>query len=209
MSQTALGWLEDGEMNITLVPVSDTSDILPRYRGTAVGDLLAYHNLGAPHRRHVEAELLIGMCMDHRLQLRIPSNFAYTLRCAGANLGMLEFDVSFAIALGCVRTVCLIGHDGCRMVDVASKRAAFVSGLVENAGWDRRSAEEHFDEHASRYEIGESVEFMHFEARRVRATYSDIIVAPLSYSTCDGKLYQILEGDRNSETQRQNELSQM
>ena len=194
-------------MNLTLAPVNDESDILPVYRGAPVGDLLAYHNIGIPHRRYSEPDSLIGMCMDHRLQLRIPSNFAYVLRCVGANLGMLEFDVSFAIAVGGVRSVCLIGHDGCRMVDVASKREAFVSGLVENVGWDRQRAEEHFDEHASRYEIGESVEFMRAEARRVRATYSDIIVAPLSYNTCDGKLYQVIEDERSSKTKRQNEMS--
>ena len=187
-------------MNLTLVPVNDESDILPVYRGTAVGDLLAYHNLGAPHRRHTEAELLIGICMDHRLQLRIPPNFAYMLRCAGANLGMLEFDVPFAIAVGGVRSVCLIGHDGCRMVGVASKREAFVSGLVDNVGWDRHRAEEHFARHASRYGFQDVVEFVWCEAKRLRDTYAGITVAPLVYSPGHRSLCQIADSRKSIAT---------
>lgn len=178
---------------LALVPVGGASDIFPEYHGTAVGELLAYHNLGAPHRSHTEADVLIGMCMDHRLHLRIPANFAYVLRCAGANLGMLEFDVSFAIAVSGVRSVCLIGHDGCRMVDVASKRKAFVSGLVDNAGWDRNRAEKHFAEHASRYALEDVVEFVWYETMRLRDTYTGITVAPLVYSPEDGSLCQITD----------------
>ena len=187
-------------MNLTLVPVNDESDILPEYRGTAVGDLLAYHNLGAPHRHHIEPELLIGTCMDHRLQLRIPSNLAFVLRCAGANLGMLEFDVSFAIAVGGVRSVCLIGHDGCRMIDVASKREAFVSGLVDNLGWDREKAEEHFDAYSARYGFGDVADFVWLEAQRLREMYAGITVAPLAYSLGDRSVCQIAEAGQSTPT---------
>lgn len=184
-------------MNLTLVPINDESDILPVYRGTAVGDLLAYHNLGAPHRHHIEPELLIGMCMDYRLQIRIPSNFAFVLRCAGANLGMLEFDVSFAIAVGGVRSVCLIGHDGCRMVDVVSKREAFVSGLIDNVAWDREKAEEHFDAYSARYGFGDVADFVWLEAQRLRGMYAGISVAPLVYSLGDGSVCQMAEAGQS------------
>ncbi|MCH7993058.1 MAG: carbonic anhydrase [Planctomycetes bacterium] len=180
-------------MEKSLIKMDTAADILPQYRGTPVADLLDYHNLGVQHRCYTDAELLIGMCMDHRLRLRIPSNFAYILRCAGANLAMLEFDVSFAIAVGGVRSVCLIGHDGCRMVDVASKREAFVSGLVDNVGWDRHRAEEHFEEHSSRYGIGDVASFVWLEAQRLRKAYAGISVAPLVFSLDDRRLYQITD----------------
>lgn len=180
-------------MEKSLIRLDTAAGILPQYRGTPVADLLDYHNLGVPHRCHTDAELLIGMCMDHRLRLRIPSNFAYILRCAGANLAMLEFDVSFAIAVGGVRSVCLIGHDGCRMVDVASKREAFVSGLVDNVGWGRHRAEEHFEEHSSRYGIGDVASFVWLEAQRLRKAYAGISVAPLVFSLDDRRLYQITD----------------
>lgn len=187
------------KVETTLVPVNHGKDILPEYRQTPIGDLLAYHNLGAPHRHHTEAELLIGMCMDHRMQLRIPTDFAFVLRCAGANLGLLAFDVSFSIAVGQVRCVCLIGHDGCRMIDVASKREAFISGLVDRADWDRHRAEKHFDEHSSRYGFGDPVSFVWLEAERLRTAYRNVTVAPLVYSLEDRRLRQITHSRPSAE----------
>lgn len=181
------------KLELSLVPVGSVSNILPDYRGTPVGDLLAYHNLRAPHRHHTEPELLIGMCMDPRVHLQIPSGFAFVLRCAGANLGRLAFDMSFAIAVGGVRSICLIGHDGCRMVDVAFKRQAFVSGLVEDAGWDHRRAEEHFDANCSRYEFGDVASFVWLEAQRLRREYVGLSVAPLVYSVDDRSLCQVTD----------------
>ena len=182
-------------MDRSLVRVAELGDVLPAYRGTPVGELLAYQNLQAAHRRYDRAELLIGMCMDHRKRLRIPPNFAYVLRTGGANLRPLEFQVSFAIAVGGVRALCLIGHNDCGMVGLASKHEEFVRGLVENGGWDPRQAEEHFDEHASRFEVGNPVEFVCSEARGLRKRYPGIMVAPLFYAIGDDNLYQIDEGN--------------
>ena len=171
-------------MDRSLVRVAQPGDVLQAYRGMPVGELLAYQNLQAAHRRYNRAELLIGMCMDHRKRLRIPPNFAYVLRTGGADLRPLEFQVSFAIAVGGVRALCLIGHNDCGMVGLASKREEFVRGLIENGGWEPRQAPVHFDEHASR-----------FEAWGLRKRYPGIMVAPLFFAIGDENLYQIDEGD--------------
>ena len=92
-------------MTRTLVPVNEQSDILQVYRDTPIGDLLAYHNLGATSRDYANPEMLIATCMDCRLGLRIPRYFAFVVRCAGGNLGRLAFETSFAIAVGGVGTV--------------------------------------------------------------------------------------------------------
>ena len=63
-----------------LLPIRHRDDILPAYRGTPVADLVAYHNLRSPHRSYDQAKILIGMCMDSRITLRIHDNFAYILR---------------------------------------------------------------------------------------------------------------------------------
>ncbi len=168
-------------------------DILPAYRDTPVGDLLRYHNLGAPHRAYAAARLLVGMCMDHRNMLRIPDNFAYVLRTGGANLQRVEFKVSYVIAVGGIRAVCLIGHDQCGMVGLRARRDTFVAGLVEHAGWDAREAAEHFDQWASAFEIGDAAEFVRTEAARLRARYRGLLVAPLLYDIAGGKLQQVLE----------------
>ena len=76
-------------------------DIHPRYRGTPIEDLLAYHNLGVPLQPCARPALLIGMCMDYRLWLRVPPNFAYVLRAGGCDIRSLEFHISVAVGRCC------------------------------------------------------------------------------------------------------------
>jgi carbonic anhydrase len=154
---------------------------------------LEYQNLGRPFDTHATAQLLIGMCMDNRKRLRIPDNFAYILRTGGANLRRIEFKVSFAVAIGGVRALALIGHDQCGMVRLTQRRGAFIRGLVENAGWTPEDAAEHFDEHATDFEISDAAEFVCSEARRLRQRYPKVLVAPLFYLVSEGKLCLIHE----------------
>src|SRR5690349_20749969 len=69
-------------------------DILVIY---PIGKLLEYHNLDRPFDVYPSAQLLVGMCMDHRKHLHMPDNFAYIIRTGGANLRYSEFKVSYAI----------------------------------------------------------------------------------------------------------------
>lgn len=170
--------------------VRSFDDILPEYRGTPIEDLFAYHDLGASFQQHAVARLLIGTCMDNRIWLRIPPDFAYVMRVGGANLRDLEFQISLVIALRGVSAVCLIGHDDCAMTGLKGRQAAFVKGLVENAGWNRRDAQGHFDSHA-RFEVGDAIGFVRAEARRLSQLYPRIVVAPLFYSVVDRTLYQV------------------
>ncbi len=121
--------------------VSTTDSIFPEYRDTPIGRLLEYHNLQRPLDDWAKADLLIGMCMDNRKHLRLPDNFAFILRAGGANLRYSEFKVSYAIAVGGVTSIALIAHTQCGMVNLAARRAAFVQGLVDNAGWERAWAD--------------------------------------------------------------------
>ena len=127
-----------------LIPISKQEDILPEYRQTPIGLLLEYHNLDRPFDNYDKAQLLVGMCMDNRKYLHIPDNFAFIIRAGGANLRYSEFKVSYAIAVGQVRHIALIGHNNCGMVNLVSRKEIFIQGLVETAGWERKSAEEHF-----------------------------------------------------------------
>lgn len=178
-----------------LEAVSKEADILPAFRGTPVADLLRYHNLGAAHREYERAELLIGMCMDNRKVLRIPDNFAYILRTGGGNLEHLEFKVSFAVAVGGVGAMCLIGHNDCGMVNLSAKRQAFVDGLVQNGGWTAEEASRHFDRHGAGFEIHDAADFVRSEAVRLRLRYPKIVVAPLFYTVEDGLLHHVHEED--------------
>ena len=176
-----------------LIAVSAKEDIFPEYRETPIGLLLEYHNLKRSPDIIKKAQLLIGMCMDNRKRLQIPDNFAYIIRTGGANLRYSEFKVSYAIAIGGVESIALIGHNNCGMVNVMSKKEQFVEGLVENAGWEREDAEEHFIHFASIYEIGSEIDFVLSEAKRLRLQYPGIQVAPMHYRVEDNLLYMINE----------------
>lgn len=176
-----------------LLDVSTPDDILPQYRGGPVGLLLEYHNLERPLDEYTAAQLLIGMCMDHRKHLRLPDNFAYIIRSGGANLRYSEFKVSYAIAVGGIRAIALIGHSQCGMVNLIARRETFVQGLVEHAGWDREWAETHFMHFAPMFEIGDEVDFVLSEVKRLRLRYPRIQVAPLLYRVEDNRLYLIQE----------------
>ncbi len=178
----------------SLVPVTEPEAILPGYRGTAIERLLHYHNLGYPLPATTgRAQLLISMCMDHRKDLLLPNEFAYVLRSAGGNLRDSEFEVSYAIGVGGVATVALLGHTDCGMADVTQQRAEFVRGLVERAGWAADVAAMHFDRYASQYQIGDAIRFVCDEAVRLRRLYPAILVAPLLYEVETDRLVQIDE----------------
>ena len=98
------------------------------------------------------------------------------------------------MAVGGVRTICLIGHDQCGMVGLRARRDVFVNGLVENGGWARREAEQHFDQFSPVFDIRYPVEFVFSEAQRLRERYPCVMVSPLFYQVGEGLLYQITEG---------------
>jgi carbonic anhydrase len=173
-----------------LISVNYPDDILPEYRDTPVGLLLEYHNLGRAQGRTFP-QLLIGMCMDSRNSLRIPNDFAFILRTAGANMRDNEFRISYAIAVGGVRTIVLIAHTDCGMARLTERRDQFINGLIDAAGWDRGRAVKHFEDSAPKFGIRNEVEFVLREAERLRGIYPRIHVAPLLYRVEDDLLYQV------------------
>ncbi len=176
-----------------LVKVTTESDIFPEYRQTPIGLLLEYHNLNRAPDSYDTAQLLIGMCMDNRKHIHIPDNFSYIIRTGGANLRYSEFKVSYAIAVGNVRHIALIGHNNCGMVNLNARKDIFIQGLVDTAGWDKEWAEEHFMHFAPMFEIGNEVDFILSEAKRLRMRYPKIQIAPLIYLVEDNKLYLVKE----------------
>jgi carbonic anhydrase len=176
-----------------LTAINSVKDILPEYQQTPVGLLLEYHNLNRPYETFDKAQLLIGMCMDNRKHLHMPDNFAFIIRSGGANLRYSEFKVSFAIGVGQVRHIALIGHNNCGMVNLISRQKEFIDGLVNLAGWERDRAEDHFDHFAPMFEIGSAIDFILSETKRLRLRYPKIQIAPLFYLVEDNKLYLINE----------------
>ena len=176
-----------------LLPLAKREDIPASYRNSSIAGLIEYHNLDKAMGTYTQAELLIGMCMDNRKHLRIPDNFAFIIRSGGANLRYSEFKVSYAIAVGGARAIALIGHTQCGMVNLIARKEQFIRGLVEEAGWSPEAAEEHFHHFAPMFEIGNEVDFILSEVKRLRLRYPKIPVAPMLYKVEDNKLYLIEE----------------
>jgi carbonic anhydrase len=176
-----------------LLPLTKPEDIPAQYRNTSIAGLIEYHNLEKTLGTYTQAELLIGMCMDNRKHLRIPDNFAFIIRSGGANLRYSEFKVSYAISVGGARAIALIGHTQCGMVNLIARKEQFIRGLVEAAGWSPEAAEEHFHHFAPMFEIGNEVDFILSEVKRLRLRYPKIPVAPMLYKVEDNRLYLIGE----------------
>lgn len=176
-----------------LIEINSSEDILSTYQNTPISLLIEYHNLNKTFDDYAEAELLVGMCMDHRKHLHIPDNFSYIIRTGGANLRYSEFKVSYAISVGGIKHIALIGHNNCGMVNLVSKKGQFIDGLVNNGGWSKERAEEHFNNFAPMFEIGNAAEFVTMEANRLRNKYPNVVVAPLFYNVDNNKLYMIEE----------------
>ncbi|MEP6765536.1 MAG: carbonic anhydrase, partial [Gemmatimonadaceae bacterium] len=108
-----------------------------------------------------------------------------------ANMRDNEFRISYAIAVGGVRTIVLIAHTDCFMARVASLHDEFVSGLIEHAGWDSARAEKHYAESVPKFGITDEIDFVMGEAERLRGLYPGIFIVPLLYRVEDDLLYQL------------------
>jgi carbonic anhydrase len=176
-----------------LIGITSAQEILSEYRETPIGLLVEYNNLGRPFETYDSARLLVGMCMDNRKHLHMPDNFAFIIRSGGANLRYSEFKVSYAIAVGNVSHIALIGHNHCGMVNLVARKSEFVAGLVAQAGWEPSKAEDHFNQFAPMFEIGNEIDFIQSEAIRLRHRYPKILIAPMFYLVEDNQLYFIRE----------------
>lgn len=176
-----------------LIEVTSTRDIPASYRNTPISLLVEYQNLGRTHENYSKAQLLVGMCMDHRKHLNIPENFSYIIRTGGANLRYSEFKVSYAIAVGGVKHIALIGHNNCGMVHLAERKNLFIEGMVLNAGWSMEKAEEHFNLFAPMFEIGNAADFVASEAIRLRQRYPGVTVAPMFYDVNTNRICFVKE----------------
>jgi carbonic anhydrase len=181
-------------LNHQLTPVRTEADILPAWRDTPVGDLLRFHNLGAPHRDYSQPALVLGICMEIRQSLALPPGFAHVLRTAAASLKRVPFDVSWGIGIAGAGAIALVGHTGCGMVNLRQHREDFVARLMAVGGWERPAAEQHFDHWSDLFEVEDPAAFLLAETRRLQSRYPRLLVAPLLLDTDSGRLQQVLPG---------------
>ena len=179
-------------MTVALIAVLTEEDIRPAYRGTPVGDLLRYQNLGVASRKYARPEILVATCLEQHAALRVPEGFAISVHTAAASLKRDPFKVSWAIGVAGVSAIAIVGHDDCRLVDLRNHREQFVVQMIEAAGWERPAAEQHFDHWSDLFEVDDPAEFVAAEAARLQSRYPKILVAPLLYHSPKGVLQQVV-----------------
>ncbi len=173
-----------------LKPINSTEDIPRKYQNTPIGDLFAFHNFNTSHPPYTNAKMLIGMCIDHRAQLNIPHNFAYVLRSPGANFDQDAFAISYAVAVGAVQHIALIGHTNCGMVNLAAKKEKYINGL-ENAGWGGDSTKEMFESNLADYGLENEIDILNRQTSQFREKFKNVITVPMIYRVEDRKIYLI------------------
>ena len=174
-----------------LIQITDSKQIPEEYRKTPVASLLEYHNLGKAYSDYSAAQMLIGTCMDFRLKFQIPQNFAFMIRTGGANMKNMEFKISYAISVGGVKYIAIIGHSDCAMTKLAINKKIFIRGLVQHSKWSAKKAIKHFSDKAQVFEIKDEIDFTLKEAHRLRKLYPGITIVPMIYEIEDSKLYLI------------------
>lgn len=170
------------------IKIFSESHIPAEYRNTPIGDFFRYHNLKSPQKPYDKAALLLVLCMDSRVEVDIPSGFAYVIRTGGCNIDPVEFNVSLAIAAGGVRDVLIVGHDDCCMAGLADKKDLVVKSLVELCSWSAAEAKEYFQSSQAAWEIKDERDFASSTAHRIRERYAGIRVAAGIYELATGKV---------------------
>jgi len=173
--------------------VKDKPDIPEVYQNTPIERLILHHNMGFLPDSYQRAEMLVLMCMDSRQVLRLPRNFAFVVRNSGGSQNGVPFSISFAIAVGEIRHMAVIGHSDCMMVNLETRKKDFVQNLSERFKWERSEAEILFLNMCTQFGKRDAVGSVIAEVEFIRSQYPGVIVAPLFYSIEDHLLYLIEE----------------
>jgi len=174
-----------------LIQISDKKQIPEEYRGTPIASLLEYHNLGEPYTDYSTAQMLIGACMDFRVRFQIPLNYAFMIRTGGANMKNMEFKISYAISVGGIKYIAIIGHSDCAMTKITINKNVFIRGLVKQSKWSEKKAIKHFSDKSHVFEIKDEIDFTLKEVNRLKKLYGGITIVPMIYEIEDSKLYLI------------------
>lgn len=170
----------------------DKSEKIPaEYLNTTLQHLIEYHNLGYEFKEYEKPQLLIGTCMDYRINLRIPDRFAFVIRNGGASLKHNDFQMAFALSVGGCQAIAVIGHTDCGMVNLPSKHNLFVDGMTKRLNYEQSEADEFFRTKSIENEIYSEIEFTKKQAEQLKEKYPNIPVIAMIYEVKDNLLYHI------------------
>lgn len=175
-------------MKYRLRDINRKEDIPAVHRSSPAGLLLEYHNLERPYDRYSKPALIIGTCIDFRVNLRYPENFAFCIRAGGANMHDNEFFLSASMALGSIRHFAIIGHSDCAMVNLTGRRQQIEEGLEAFGGMDAQEAGPFLERSLEKYEIVHEIEFLIKETVRLSSMFPGLEIVPMYFRVEDVSL---------------------
>jgi carbonic anhydrase len=101
--------------------------------------------------------------------------------------------VAYAVAVGGVKAIALIGHNDCGMVGLENKREQFVSGLVTNSLWTQKQANDYFCHHVAEHALCAETDILRELAGKYRSWFPMLPVAMFLYRIEDQLLYLLQE----------------
>lgn len=173
------------------IPVRSDADVLPAYRGTPIEALLINHNVRPVIKDGQGPSLVVATCMDHRVNLKMPVSFAMLIRTAGANVEPLVFNVLAAMAVRDIRTVAVIGHSDCAMLDVERHRDKFIATATSLGTMTEAEAEKLFNRGASHFGFADFHEQVLSQCDYLHKVMPEALIAPLAFDVATGELSQI------------------
>ncbi|GEM81966.1 carbonic anhydrase [Meiothermus hypogaeus] len=141
--------------------------------------LLQSHNQGIPFAPFAKPVLAVLTCMDFRIHLQMPENFAFVLRTGGANPEPVEPYLAFSVARMGIQAIALIGHTDCAM--------QYPDPYVLNHLPAEEERIQHYRAQIAALAIGEVKLFTRRQARRLEERLG-LPVVPLLYRVEDHHL---------------------
>jgi carbonic anhydrase len=177
----------DEELFENLIDIKSATDIPEEWRDSPIEAFIMSQNSGWPIQTSGKPELLISTCIEFRYALPMPRMYAYVIRRASGRVIGSEFSVAYTLAKG-VKHLILIGHNDCGMSAVAENTPNIIASLVDQ-GWSRPIAEEYVQRQGARHAMGDELEALKIEYRRLRKVFPKLTIAPLFVCLYDNKLY--------------------
>lgn len=175
----------------TLVPVTSPEDVLAAYRGTEIEDFLLAHNLNRPIATSGSATSLIMTCMDPRIDLHLPVNFAFVVRTAGAATEPVLSNIAFAVAMAGVTSISVMGHTDCAMTRVNDAKDAFAQTLTSRESVSAQDAGTLVKDLDETFKVDDPVASTWAAAEALADMFPSCLVAPLLYQVEDHAIVQI------------------
>lgn len=174
-----------------LISILKAADIPNNLISTPFEVLLQSHNLEHIYNSFEKPKLIILTCIDYRINLHLPENFAYIIRLAGANVDNSEFSLLFSLAYSGIKYVAVLHHTDCAMSKLQAIEDKIFAGLTKNLKMTSEKAKSYIKNNFPNYKLNNEILSATTTANKLTKSYSEVKFLPLIYNVENQKIYII------------------